>query len=105
MGHAGVLDFDYVSTDISHRLVNEVAIPDAVFALFLSELDTVNTMVTLAPTARKKRRRRKGQKRKPGLKVCCAMPQSPRTMWSRFRPCYGVDTPSCTVCGGAPAEV
>jgi hypothetical protein len=58
---AGSLEFDYVSTNIDHRLIGVPSMPDEVFALFLHELQQVKLAVRLNPAARpKKKRKAKG---------------------------------------------
>ena len=58
----GILEFDYVSTNISHRLIGTEPMPQQVFALFLYELQQVKLAVQLNPAARPKRKRKAGKK-------------------------------------------
>eukprot|EP01052_Picozoa_sp_SAG31_P024418 SAG31_NODE_2076_length_6507_cov_3.611267_4_plen_598_part_00 len=77
----GLVEFDYVSTDISHRLCCEQPMPETVFRLFLHELDIVNRVVTVSPDVHKRSRRRRhrrgGHRRKPGVKVGGGLSSAP----------------------------
>ena len=57
----GILEFDYVSTNMDQRLIGLPAMPQEVFELFLHELQQVKLVVRLNPAAQPKRKK-KGKK-------------------------------------------
>ena len=55
----GLLEFDYVSTNVMHRLVNMPPMPQPLFEMLLHELNAVKKYVTSSPSERSKRKHKK----------------------------------------------